>query len=136
MNRPPLMFRWDTRRMRHFIRIAAVSVLVAACGTLDGSSVGTAPVGDAVVGAGVFEAQCASCHGATAAGSDQGPPLVDKVYRPSRHADGAFLIAVLIGVPQHHWRFGSMPPQEGLSDQDIADIVAFVRQLQREAGIE
>ena len=130
------MFRSDIRRLRLLVKVAVVSVLVAACGTLDSSAVETAQVGDRVAGAEVFEAQCASCHGATAAGSDKGPPLVDDVYRPSHHTDGAFQIAVLRGVPQHHWRFGSMPRQEGLSDQDIADIVAYVRQLQREAGIE
>ena len=135
MNRPSHLSWSDSRRLRYLIWMAAVSVLMAACATPGGSPAGTAPVGDPVAGVGLFEAQCASCHGAGAAGSDNGPPLVDDVYRRSHHADGAFQLAVLVGVRQHHWRFGSMPPQEGLSEQDVADIVAYVRQLQREAGI-
>jgi len=34
-----------------------------------------------------------------------------------------------------HWRFGDMPPVEGLSRRDVAAIVAYVRELQRANGI-
>jgi len=61
-----------------------------------------------------FEASCAACHGVNAAGHDgKGPPLVHRIYEPSHHGDGAFL-----------------------ADADVADIVAYVRALQRENGIE
>ncbi len=133
-----LTVRWlrrsDSRRLPHLTLIVVGSVLIAACGTLD-SSTATSVTGDLLAGEALFEGRCASCHGVKAAGSEKGPPLVDEVYWPSHHIDGTFQLAVLRGVPQHHWRFGSMPPQEGLSDQDIADIVAYVRQLQEEAGI-
>ncbi|MEE9388504.1 MAG: cytochrome c, partial [Paracoccaceae bacterium] len=36
----------------------------------------------------------------------------------------------------HHWRFGSMPPVEGLTDGDVAMVVDYVRTLQRANGIE
>jgi mono/diheme cytochrome c family protein len=52
-----------------------------------------------------FEANCASCHGPMAGGTDQGPPLVHKWYEPSHHGDAAFMLAARRGVPQHHWRF-------------------------------
>ena len=91
--------------------------------------------GDAVAGEIAFNGTCAACHGPGAVGTDEGPTFLDPIYRPGHHADGAFLAAVRLGVHQHHWPFGDMPPQEGLTDQDINNIVAYVRQLQTEAGI-
>jgi len=87
-------------------------------------------------GAAVFERKCAECHGGAAKGTDKGPPLVHKVYEPGHHADVSFYLAVRQGVRAHHWPFGDMPPVEGVSDEQIADIVAYVRGLQRAAGIE
>ena len=87
-------------------------------------------------GEAIFERNCAKCHGQDAKGTDQGPPLVHKIYEPSHHADVAFYLAVRRGVPAHHWPFGNMPPVEGVSDEEIAQIVAYVRGLQRAAGIE
>ena len=55
---------------------------------------------------------------------------------PGHDADAAFLLAVRRGVQQHHWRFGDMPPIEGLSDDDISAITAFVRSVQEEVGFE
>ena len=83
-----------------------------------------------------FDALCASCHGENAAGR-QGiaPPLVHVVYEPGHHADGAFLLAATRGVRQHHWTFGDMPPVPEASPQDVAAIIAYVRELQRANGI-
>ena len=39
------------------------------------------------------------------------------------------------GVASHHWNFGNMPARPELSDGDIEDIIAYVRAIQREAGI-
>jgi len=92
--------------------------------------------GDAIEGQRIFDARCAACHGVNAAGKGgAGPPLVHRIYRPSIHGDLAFLLAVRNGVRAHHWRFGSMLPQDGLSDGDVSKIVAYVRALQRENGI-
>jgi hypothetical protein len=38
-------------------------------------------------------------------------------------------------VRAHHWNFGSMPPVSGVSDDDVATITAFVREVQRANGI-
>jgi mono/diheme cytochrome c family protein len=90
----------------------------------------------AVEGAAVFERKCAECHGRSAKGTEKGPPLVHKIYEPSHHGDASFYLAVRQGVRAHHWPFGDMPPVEGVSDEQIADIIAYVRGLQRAAGIE
>jgi mono/diheme cytochrome c family protein len=83
-----------------------------------------------------FEATCAACHGENAAGKmGFGPPLVHKVYEPSHHGDMAFVIAAERGVRQHHWPFGDMPPQQGLTRADMAGIITYVRELQRANGI-
>ena len=92
---------------------------------------------EAQFGKRAFEVACATCHGENAAGQ-QGvaPPLIHKIYEPSHHADMAFQLAVQNGVRSHHWRFGDMPPVEGLTRADVASIVTYVREVQRENGID
>jgi cytochrome c len=87
-------------------------------------------------GRAAFEEYCAVCHGANAAGQ-QGvaPPLIHIIYEPNHHGDQAFLRAALQGVPAHHWPFGDMPPVEGITGQEIENIVAYIRALQRANGI-
>lgn len=91
---------------------------------------------EAKAGEALFNLHCASCHGDNGGGSQKGPPLVHVVYEPSHHADGAFQFAARHGVRAHHWGYGDMPPVEGISEPDIASIIAYVRQLQRANGIE
>jgi mono/diheme cytochrome c family protein len=85
-------------------------------------------------GARAFEASCAGCHGSYAAGTATGPPLVHRFYEPSHHGDSAIRRAARLGVQPHHWRFGPMPKVD-VSDRQLEDIVAFVRELQRANGI-
>lgn len=84
-----------------------------------------------------FNAVCAVCHGANAAGqSGIAPPLVHRTYAPNHHADIAFLIAARSGVRSHHWPFGDMPPvPQAMTDAELGAIVAYVRALQRANGI-
>ena len=83
-----------------------------------------------------YDANCASCHGRNAAGQGGvAPPLVHIVYEPGHHGDESFQRAVARGVRAHHWRFGDMPPVEGLTRRDVAAVVAYVRELQRANGI-
>ncbi|MCB1417387.1 MAG: cytochrome c [Nitratireductor sp.] len=90
----------------------------------------------ATAGQAVFDANCAACHGDNAAGRDgAGPPLVHKIYEPNHHSDAAFFLAARQGVRSHHWPFGNMPPVAGVSDDDVALIVAYVRELQRANGV-
>ena len=92
---------------------------------------------EAQIGERAFDAVCAACHGDNGAGVDgSGPPLGHKIYEPSHHADMAFFMAVERGVQAHHWSFGNMPPQQGLTRADVAGIVTYVRELQRANGID
>ena len=89
----------------------------------------------ATKGAAIFSDNCAVCHGANASGSENGPPLIHKIYEPNHHGDGSFLLAVRQGVRAHHWPFGNMPAIDGISDDDVAHIVYYVRTLQKANGI-
>lgn len=83
-----------------------------------------------------FQANCAECHGSNGSGRDGiAPPLVHNIYEPSHHGDIAFTLAVRHGVRAHHWRFGDMPSIEGVGDESIAEITAYIRELQRANGI-
>jgi len=91
---------------------------------------------DAQIGKRGFDANCAQCHGANAAGqTGVAPPLVHKIYEPNHHSDIAFLRATKNGVRAHHWKFGNMAPVKGLTDADVKYITKYVRELQKENGI-
>ena len=90
----------------------------------------------AEIGRRTYDANCAACHGRNAAGQDGiAPPLVHVIYEPGHHGDESFQRAVARGVRAHHWRFGDMPPVEGMTRRDVATVVAYVRELQRANGI-
>jgi mono/diheme cytochrome c family protein len=134
---------------------AAISALVIAFGFLgvryvlnDGGSGDAAPgaalaevavpmlSGEAKAGEELFNANCAACHGANAAGqAGIAPPLVHVIYEPGHHSDAAFHLAAQRGVRAHHWPFGDMPPVQGVGATEVDKIVAFVRALQRANGI-
>ena len=82
-----------------------------------------------------FNVLCSRCHGLRARGTENGPPLVHKIYEPSHHGDFAFQRAAVQGVRAHHWEFGNMPKIVDASPDDVILIIQYVRWLQREAGI-
>lgn len=91
---------------------------------------------NATLGKKIFEAKCAACHGQNAAGQNGvAPPLVHKIYEPNHHGDEAFQMAAMNGVRSHHWKFGNMPPVEGLTPGDVKYVAQYVRELQKANGI-
>ncbi len=122
-------------------RLLAVSTLllfaVTACSTGSTSNVDPIPDEDLIsIGSTLYKGNCASCHGDDLRGTDQGPSHLSEVYEPGHHGDEAFQRAVLLGSQQHHWGFGSMPSIEGLDREQVAAIVAFVRDRQETEGFE
>lgn len=89
----------------------------------------------ALAGKEAFDANCVQCHGENGSGSDQGPPLVHKIYNPGHHADQSFFLAAKRGVKRHHWSFQDMPPQPQVKDKEISSIIRYVRELQTANGI-
>jgi cytochrome c553 len=82
-----------------------------------------------------FNNFCSRCHGPQGQGTNNGPPLVHKIYEPNHHADMAFQRAAAQGVRAHHWKFGNMPKIDGVVPEDVSQIIGYIRWLQRQAGI-
>jgi mono/diheme cytochrome c family protein len=82
-----------------------------------------------------FNTFCSRCHGPQGQGTDNGPPLVHKIYEPNHHADMAFQQAAARGVRAHHWKFGNMPKIEGVTSEEVTQIIGYIRWHQRQAGI-
>ncbi len=116
--------------------VSALTGLLAACTSAGEAEIAPPEPDRVAIGADLYAANCAQCHGADLRGTDQGPSLLSQVYEPGHHGDGAFLVAVAAGVRPHHWDFGPMPPIPGLTAQDVEAIVAFVRETQRREGFE
>jgi|TARA_R110000787_G_scaffold31181_7_gene82973 cytochrome c len=84
-----------------------------------------------------YEAVCSACHGPNGQGrKDIAPPLIHKIYEPGHHGDMAFVLAAKNGVRAHHWDFGNMPAVEGVTQADVLNVVAYIRRLQQENGID
>ena len=132
--------------IRSGVAALAVLLMMAGCGPESAPPDGAREPGEgarasyalsdtARAGEELFNANCSACHGVNAAGTDQGPTLIDRIYHPGHHSDFSILSAVSRGVRQHHWRFGDMPPVPGVSPDDVAKIICYVRQVQRGNGI-
>jgi len=87
-------------------------------------------------GAQLYAAVCASCHGVDLRGTDLGPSHLSILYEPNHHSDESFRSAITNGAVEHHWQFGDMAPIEGLDDDDIDAIIAYVRSQQVSQGFE
>ncbi len=83
-----------------------------------------------------FNENCSACHGINAAGTDSGPPLVHNLYRPEHHPDESIMAAPFNGVRSHHWRYGDMPPVEGITEAKVRWIIVYLRELQVANGIK
>ena len=117
------------------VALAAAIALLAACGDSDGDATPVITF-EGTDGTSLFAQACAGCHGTDLNGTDQGPPFLHAFYVPGHHGDSAFLLAARRGVRSHHWNFGDMPPVEGITDEQVEAIVAFVREQQRAVGIQ
>lgn len=125
----------SSQRFAHrFFTISGVVVAFAALGAAacgEGSSDAAAASGSEL-----YAANCASCHGADLRGTDQGPSPLSIVYESGHHGDDSFRAAIELGTRQHHWTFGDMAPINGLDDDEVDAIIAFVRAEQEREGFE
>jgi high-affinity iron transporter len=94
------------------------------------------PAGDATRGAPLYAANCASCHGEK--GNADGPAGLALTPKPAKHSDAAYmkplsdehLFKVVKSGGASVGKSPLMAPFGGtLSDQQIADLVAFMRTL-------
>ena len=116
------------------VAVAVTALALLACGNSEPATSDSEDV--LATGQAAFESRCSGCHGIGAIGSTAGPPLVHKLYEAGHHPDWAFRNAMSNGVRSHHWNFGDMPPVEGVTEDDATAIICYVRDLQRQAGID
>ena len=116
----------------------AVIAVAAGCGGGESTTSAGGANGGGVggIGAEVYAAKCASCHGADLQGTAKGPSHLSKVYEPSHHSDAAFRRAIAQGSPAHHWNFGAMPPVQGMSEADVTAVISFIREQQQARGFQ
>lgn len=129
--------------------VAVVALVAAACGgasapegaTTQAPSQTTAPSGgggggDVANGEKLFQGTCAACHGADAKGiQGLGKPLANSQFVQGLSDDDlvAFIKAGRPASDPENTTGVGMPPKGGnpsLSDDDLLDIVAFLRTLQ------
>lgn len=129
--------RCRPRRRAAIAAVIGAAFIALAAGTVAGCS-DEQPVGKAgpADGAALYAESCASCHGEDLRGTPDGPSHLSEVYAPDHHPDEAFRSAVANGVAAHHWNFGDMEPVEGLNDDEVTAIIAYVRQQQDLHGLE
>ncbi len=143
------MKSWAERHLPKIIIIGLCWVFFPGCSE-NGSNVQSSPASSSTVlasadtplpaeltdGETKFNTFCSRCHGPQGqGGTNQGPALVHKIYEPNHHADMAFQRAAAQGVRAHHWKFGNMPKIEGVAPEDVSQVIAYIRWLQRQAGI-
>lgn len=128
---------------RHQLTVAAVTTLTigliaAACGSDPATTEPATPSGQSnqSAGAELYQSSCASCHGSDLRGTDKGPSHLSIVYEPNHHGDDAFRSAIVNGAQQHHWNFGDMAAIPGLDDDEIDEIIGYIRSEQERQGFE
>ena len=104
----------------------ALAFLTVGCGDGDDDIVDATPnadveailtlTGDETAGASVFSSTCSACHGAD---GDSGYAADLTSVVPAR-SDERIIEAVIYGD-------GSMPAQSALTDQEVADVLAYCR---------
>ena len=115
-------------------------LLVSACSggsKSTASSSGSGSTGDAAAGKTVFDSTCAGCHGLDAKGKpDRGVDLTTSAFVKST-SDADLVTFISTGRPTSDpaSKTGRTMPAKGgdpsLTDKDLADIVAYLRTLQK-----
>ena len=118
---------------------AALALGLAACGGGAPSSTATpaGPVGDPAKGQTLFAGTCSACHGPDATGvTGLGKNLTTSAFVAAQ-TDAQLLAFVKTGRPVDdpaNTTGVAMPPRGGnpaLTDQDLADIISYVRTLHK-----
>lgn len=116
--------------------LSAAGTGVAACGESNPNKEGTAAgEPDLTAGEQTYRDFCGSCHGRDLEGSSNGPSHLDAVYAPDSTTDEDFRTAITEGAPEANYDFGAMPAIGSLEDQEVEDVIAYIREVQDERGL-
>jgi mono/diheme cytochrome c family protein len=121
--------------MRKRFETYGLMVMALALTVLLGSGVTPATAGDVAAGKEIYKARCAQCHGedgkanTTIAKALQPPPRdhTDGTYM--NKLDDAHLTKVIKGGGPAVGKSAIMPPQPDLTDEQIANLIAYIRSL-------
>lgn len=118
--------------------LAVLALVAAACSESTGSDATQAPAGgggDAANGQAIFTATCAVCHGSNGEGVEGlGKPFAGSDFINS-NSDAEMIAFLLVGRksddPLNTTGIGMLPKggNPSLTDEDLADLVAFMRSL-------
>ena len=72
---------------------------------------------------------------ATSRAAARDPPNWTPCYAPERTTDDDYRSAISDGAPEKHYDSGPMPAIGSLDDQETANVIAYVRQVQEERGL-
>ena len=86
--------------------------------------------GDAAAGKAVFDANCAACHGAGGEAMIPGVPNFAKGERLDKD-DAALTNSIKTGIMAPKNPAAPPMPPLGLSDGDIANVIAYIRTLKK-----
>lgn len=122
-------------RMRKRLETYELMVMALALTILLGSGVTLAAAGDAAAGKELYKMRCAQCHGEDGKANT---PIAKALQPPPRdHTDGNYmnklddthLVKVIKGGGTAVGKSPIMPPQADLTDDQIANLIAYVRSL-------
>ena len=83
-----------------------------------------------IAGRAIFNSTCAKCHGIDGTGDTKiGPPLMHPYHRKGSLSDERFLKVIRQGTPEDKWKYGHMPAQIDVSDDDAKKILSFFNAL-------
>ena len=105
-----------------------VLAAIATVSILSHISESALPVGHEGEGMYIFEENCASCHGTFGEGTGDGPTLLTGALKPPAMTRDDLAALIRDG-------FGVIPPFEGLSRGDQADVIAYLISLQAYGGL-
>lgn len=110
-----------------------VTALITGCSGSEGSSATTTATPDVAAGEQVYADRCAACHGRDFQGSAQAPSHLEPYFAPDNTSDEDYRNAVRNGAETAEFDYNSMPALN-LSDQEITDVIAYIRSVQVERG--
>jgi mono/diheme cytochrome c family protein len=118
------------------LTLTATTILGVGCGQSD-SDATASPAGevDLVAGEQTYMDFCGSCHGRDFEGSSQGPSQLDAVFAPEVMSDDDYRAAIGDGAPEKYYDTGPMPAIGSLDDQETQNVIAYVRQVQEDRGM-